>query len=164
MGGAVYHLKNQVGPELDVLVELGRDVGPQSFCNSGANEVNLHRVEVTDGPRHGKLHRVEIADKALQLLNGYAPLDIGYLQRLDELEALLGRNDGGTPVGVDRPSQDLLNFCPVSVPGQRLIQAREVLHLTQQVGGDLIEDAGGELGDPLFLVGFPWAAQSRSSK
>ena len=96
---------------------------------------------------------MELADEALQILNGYAPLDIEYLQKLDELEALLGRNDGGTPVGVDRPSQDLLNCFPVPVPGQRIIQAREVLHLAQQVGEDLIEDADGELGDPLFLVG-----------
>ena len=83
VGEAVCNLGTKVALELDVLVELGGEVGRRPFCISGAGEGNLHHVEVTNGPRHGKVHGVEISNEVLQILDGYAPLDIGYLQKRD---------------------------------------------------------------------------------
>ena len=91
VGGAVYHLSTQVALELDVLVELGIEVGRQPFCRSGGGEGDLHCAEVPDGPRHGKVHGVELYDEALHILGGYMPLAIRYLQKGDELEVSLGR-------------------------------------------------------------------------
>ena len=85
VGGAVINLGAQVAPELDVLVELGREVGRRTFCSSGTGEGNLHRVEVPDGTRHDKVHVEEITDEALQILDGYKPLAIRYLQKGDYL-------------------------------------------------------------------------------
>ena len=83
VGGAVYHIGTQVAPELDVLVELDGEVGRRPFYSSGTGEGDLHFIEVHNGPRHGKVHGTELSDKALQLLDGYTPLDIGYLQKRD---------------------------------------------------------------------------------
>ena len=79
----VYHLGTQVVPELDVLVESDGEVGFCPFCISVAGEGGLRRVEMQDGPRHSKFHGVELFDEALQLLDGYAPLSIGYRQKGD---------------------------------------------------------------------------------
>ena len=75
------YFNTQVAPELDVLVELDREVGRRPFSSSGAGGRNLHCVEVPDGPRHVKVHGVEISYEELQLLDGYVPLSIRYHQK-----------------------------------------------------------------------------------
>ena len=85
VGGEVVHLGAQVAPEIDVLVESGGEVDRRPFCSSGTGEGDLHRVEVSDGTRHGKVHREELSDEALQILDGYKPLDNMYLQKGDYL-------------------------------------------------------------------------------
>ena len=52
---------------------------------------------------------------------------------------------------VDLPSQDILDFCPVPVPGQRLLQDDRVHHFTRQGGEDLLEGADVEIRDFLVL-------------
>ena len=85
VGGEVVHLGAQVAPEIDVLFKSGGEVGHRPFCSSGTGEGNLHRVEVPDGTRHDKVHVEEITDEALQILDGYKPLAIRYLQKGDYL-------------------------------------------------------------------------------
>ena len=102
-------------------MESGREVGRQPFCRSGVGEGNLHRVEVPGGPRYGELHGVELVDEVIHLLGGYTPLAIGYIQKGDYLKSLLGRKGEGTPVGVDHPSQYLLDSFPVTILSQRFI-------------------------------------------
>ena len=134
-------------------MESGREVGRWPFCCLGAGEGNLHHVEVADGPRHGEVHGVELGDEALQLIDRYTPLDIGYLQKGDYLEALLGIQGKVTTMGADRPYRYFLDSYAVPAPGQLLLQASRVLRLTQKGGEDLLEGADGELGYPLLLSG-----------
>ena len=112
---------------------------------------------------HGTVHGAERADEALQLLTRYTPLSIRYLQKGDKLEAFLGRQGKGTAVGVDHPSHDLLDDCPVLVPNQFLLQADGVLHLTRK-GGDISLRARMVSSETLCCwVGFYWEEQKRSS-
>ena len=96
---------------------------------------------------------MELDDEALQLIDRYTPMSIGYLQKGDYLEALLGIQGKVTTMGADRPYQYFLDRYAVPTPGQRLIQASRVLHLTRKGGEDLLEGAYGEIGDPLLLSG-----------
>ena len=103
-------------------MKLGGEVGRRLFCSSGAGEGNLHYVEAPNGPRHGKVHLSDLAYEALQLLDGYTPLAIGYPQKGYYLNVLLGRQGKGNPVGVDQPSQDLLDSSTVPVHGKILFR------------------------------------------
>ena len=62
VGGAVYHLSTHFALELEVLVELGIEVGCRTFCRFVAGEGDLHCAEVLDGPRHGKVHGARSRD------------------------------------------------------------------------------------------------------
>ena len=81
---------------------------------------------------------MELVDEVIHLIGGYTPLAIGYIQKGDYLEALLGRKGEGTPVGVNHPSQYLLDSFPVPILSQRFIYAGGVLHLTCKGREDLL--------------------------
>ena len=48
-------------------------------------EVDLHDVEVSDGPRHGQVHIAELANEAHQIFDRYAVLGGRYSQEVEEL-------------------------------------------------------------------------------
>ena len=66
-------------------MELGGEFGRHPFYSSGVGDLFLYRVKVPDGPRHGEMHGGEIEDEALQIFDGYAPLAIIYLHKVDYL-------------------------------------------------------------------------------
>ena len=62
-------------------MESGGEVGSHPFGSSGVGEGDLHHVEVSNGPRNGKVHGLDIVYKELPIIDGYVPLAIGYIQK-----------------------------------------------------------------------------------
>ena len=61
-------------------MELGGEVGHGIFGRSSVVEVDLHGVEVPNGPQSVQVHRAELANEVIQLLDQYAVLGGGYFQ------------------------------------------------------------------------------------